>query len=786
MIAHESRLLILAVFVCLFASYTAVTLAQRISYASEFGRRRWLFLTALATGIGVWATHFIAMLAYTPGVPVSYAFLPTVGSLLVAVIMAGLAFFIDTRGKKVSILLLAAGTLGLGIGAMHHLGMAGMRVEGRLNHDHILTVLGVVFGVAGSVAMFRLIRRGTSFGRQAQAAGALAFAICGLHFTSMCAITVTPDPTIAVEHGFLSEQFLAFGVTLATLTILSFSLAGAILDRHMAERRLMEAQRLRGLANAALEGIVLLDENGAIVDANHSFLGLSGRRLATLQGMPFSVCFQNLNFGSGIRTAGYVGDAILVGAGGQEIATEVFFRPVQDRTQAKHVAIVRDIRERRAAEQQIDFLSNHDTVTGLANRAALTDRLEHSLMLARKGGRKVALYFIDIDTFKDINAQFGQRGGDELLKALATRLTATASDVDTVARLSADQFCILQENIENTEAADFLALRIRRALVQPFIVGEQMVTVTASTGIAIFPGDADSAEDLLLRAEVAVKRAKTEGRGRYCFFEHEIDRKLEERRALKQDLMGALGRHELFLVYQPQFRTADSRLTGFEVLLRWKHPERGMISPAEFIPLAEETGVINDISLWILNEACREAASWGEPLGVAINLSPVQFLEDGLVDLVDRITKRHGLHPERLELEVTEGVLIADEAGALEVLNALKALGIRLAMDDFGTGYSSLSYLQNFPFDKLKIDRAFVMQMEERPQSAAIVRGMIGLGHGIGVPVLAEGVETEAQLAMLREEGCDEVQGFLLGRPERIEVWADVVSPGGQRKEQGA
>ena len=341
-----------------------------------------------------------------------------------------------------------------------------------------------------------------------------------------------------------------------------------------------------------------------------------------------------------------------------------------------------------------------------------------------------------------------------------------------VARLSADQFCIIQENIESSESADFLALKLRQKFAAPFEVNGESFTLTACNGIALFPQDADDPENMLLRAEIAMKRAKAGGRNRYSFFEHAVEAELVERRALKHDLVDAIDRGELFLVYQPQYLTTDEALVGFEVLLRWKHPRKGMISPAEFIPLAEESGIINEISVWLLDEACREAASWDVPISIAVNLSPVQFLEQGLVEMVQRKLREHGLSPTRLEFEITEGVLIADEARALEILNKLKSLGIRLAMDDFGTGYSSLSYLQNFPFDKLKIDRAFVMQMAESKHSAGIVRGVIGLAHGLGIPVLAEGVETVTQLEMLKANRCDEIQGFLLGRPERIEVYA--------------
>lgn len=774
-IDHDIKLVLLAAVICALASFTSVSLALRAEETDGTARSRWLLLTALASGVGIWATHFIAMLAYDIGLAKSYDLLPTLLSVVIAIVLMGLGFGSYLRNRSGSGLVTGGAIIGLGIGAMHYTGMSGLHVWGVMSYDKAWIALSFILGITGAIGTLHLLKKLSGPRQLILTSIALTLAICGLHFSGMTALSVQADPSATAHEGVVSDSVLAMFVTLATVLILALSLIGATLDRHMAERRAQETRRLRGLANAAMEGIVLLDSEGRIVDANFSFLGLCGRHLATLKGMSFAVCFQNLKFGAGHRSAGYMNDAILIGTEGREIPTEIFFRPVPDHSDARTVAIVRDIRERHAAEQRIDYLSSHDSVTGLANRLLVPDRLAHSFNVARNSGKKVALHFIDVDSFKDLNIRLGHSGGDAVLKAVASRIKEAAREVDLVARISADQFCIVQDEIESGEGADFLALKVRQKLSKPIEVQGESLHVTACTGIALYPDDATEVEDLLLRAEIAMKRAKGEGRDRYSFFEHAIDEKLEERRALKQDLEGAIERGEMFLVYQPQYLTADEALVGFEVLLRWKHPVKGMISPAEFIPLAEESGIINEISVWLLNEACREAASWEVPVGIAVNLSPVQFLEEGLVDMVARKLRKHGLSPDRLEFEITEGVLIADEGKALSILTELKALGIRLAMDDFGTGYSSLSYLQNFPFDKLKIDRAFVMQMAESTHSAGIVKGVIGLAHGLGIPVLAEGVETTTQLEMLKANRCDEVQGFLLGRPERIETYASDV-----------
>ncbi|MFZ0841355.1 MAG: GGDEF domain-containing phosphodiesterase, partial [Xanthobacteraceae bacterium] len=303
------------------------------------------------------------------------------------------------------------------------------------------------------------------------------------------------------------------------------------------------------------------------------------------------------------------------------------------------------------------------------------------------------------------------------------------------------------------------------------------ISISASVGVAVFPGDGGDATTLVANADAALHRAKADGRGRVRFFDAEMDQRLRDRRALQQDLRAAIARGELALHYQPQARI-DRTIIGFEALVRWSHPTHGAVSPAMFIPLAEESGLISSISAWILREACREAAQWPEPLQLAVNLSPVQFHQDDLVELVGSTLNETGLDPNRLELEITEGILIDDYERAVTVLTNLKSLGVRIVLDDFGTGYSSLAYLQSFPFDKIKIDRSFIANLSVNPQSSYITRAIVTLGHGLGVPILGEGVETEEQLAFLRRESCDQVQGFLIGEPHPIGHYRAVTGAG--------
>ncbi|MET0446160.1 MAG: GGDEF domain-containing phosphodiesterase, partial [Pseudorhodoplanes sp.] len=338
-------------------------------------------------------------------------------------------------------------------------------------------------------------------------------------------------------------------------------------------------------------------------------------------------------------------------------------------------------------------------------------------------------------------------------------------------------FSIVAHLGADPQSVDDLCARLSAVLDNTLLIDRQNVRVRCSIGISVYPQDGADTESLIAHADLALDRAKAEERGTIRFFEAEMDHQIREKRLLQRDLVVALENEQFQLYFQPQ-AAADGTIVAFEVLLRWRHPERGIVSPAVFIPLAEETGLISAIDAWVLREACREAATWQNPLSIAINLSPVDFRSGDVPAMLAAVLEETGLAPERVEIEITEGVLIDDFAGAIAILRDIKALGVRVAMDDFGTGYSSLSYLQAFPFDKIKIDQTFVMKLESNPQSAAIVHAIIGLGRSLKLPVIAEGVETAAQLSFLAAEGCAEIQGFLIGRPYPISHYRKVVTMG--------
>ncbi|MCK9908560.1 EAL domain-containing protein [Microbacteriaceae bacterium K1510] len=466
--------------------------------------------------------------------------------------------------------------------------------------------------------------------------------------------------------------------------------------------------------------------------------------------------------------------AVVTPANGTRIVTATRLPVEGPRRKPQYlISLITDLTERKQDEQQLAHLAHHDPLTDLPNRFAFSDCIVATLDRARAADAPFAVLCIDLDRFKAINDVFGHATGDTLLREVARRLELV-SEGAFLARIGGDEFAIITPTGAQPEGADTLTRRLQAAFVHDIDIGGHAVRVSFTMGVAIFPNDGADAATLMANAEAALFRAKGEARGSVRFFEVAMDTALRQKRALQQDLSTAIAHGEMALHYQPQAEI-NGRITGFEALVRWHHPRLGLVPPITFIPLAEESGAIVALGEWILRAACREAAAWPRPLRIGVNLSPVQFHHGDLPQLVHQVLLETGLPPERLELEITEGVLIGDFERALSVLRRLKNLGVRIAMDDFGTGYSSLSYLQSFPFDKIKIDRAFIANLGRSEQAAAIVRSVIALGRGLSLPVLAEGVETEAQLDFLASEGCDEVQGYFIGMPKPIGDYADTI-----------
>ena len=439
----------------------------------------------------------------------------------------------------------------------------------------------------------------------------------------------------------------------------------------------------------------------------------------------------------------------------------------QDR-QARLVAVI-DVTERRRAEARISHMAHHDALTDLPNRLLFRERLDEALIRVRRHDESLAILCLDLDHFKDVNDTLGHPIGDKLLRQVSSRLRDCLRESDVVARLGGDEFAIIQTGIRTPEDASDFAIRLVDLVGEPYDIDGHHVIIGASVGIAVAPNDGDNPDRLLKNADMALYRAKGDGRGTFRFFEPEMDARVQARRALELDLRKALVAGEFEIYYQPLVNLREDAVTGFEALLRWKHPVRGMVSPADFIPLAEEIGLIVPLGEWVLRQACSQAATWPDHVKVAVNLSPVQFKSRNLLPAVMLALASSGLSAARLELEITESVLLSESEANLATLHQLRALGVRISMDDFGTGYSSLSYLRTFPFDKIKIDQSFVRELAANGDCMAIVRAVAGLGSSLGIPTTAEGVETNEQLEWLRSEGCTEVQGYLFSPPRPAE-----------------
>jgi diguanylate cyclase (GGDEF)-like protein/PAS domain S-box-containing protein len=424
-----------------------------------------------------------------------------------------------------------------------------------------------------------------------------------------------------------------------------------------------------------------------------------------------------------------------------------------------------DITERKRAEARLAFMAQHDGLTGLPNRNLLRQQMDEMLQHARRSSDKMAVLMLGLDNFKAVNDTLGHGVGDKLLRSVAKRLRSTLRKQDTLARLNSDEFAIVQSGLARPEDAVLLARRLLEAIGEPYLLDGHSVVIGASIGISMAPGDGEESEKLLKHADLALSRAKNDSRGTFSFFESGMDARAQGRRKIEIDLRDAIQGDVLRPYYQPLIDLSSGRITGFEALVRWPHPERGMVSPAEFIPVAEETGLINALGGLMLRRACMDAALWPDDVRVAVNLSSLQFRAGNLLSVVMEALKQSGLPAKRLELEITETLLLEKSSQVLATLHALRALGVRISMDDFGTGYSSLSYLRSFPFDKIKVDQSFVRGLGTNNDARAIVRAIISLGVGLGVTITAEGVETEAELACLRSEGCHEGQGFLFSHP---------------------
>jgi len=651
-VGHDLKLVALAAAICVLGSWLSFRLFDRGLKDGGLIALGWNFLAATAAGSSVWSTHFIAILAFKTGAPVSFDPVLTIVSLLIAIagIFAGLA----AMTLSIPFSAAAGGILvGLGVASMHYVGMSAYHIDGLVNWERTFVIVSVALIVVASMTALELMKHKDVKARPEKAAGIFAAGIVALHFTGMTAMTVTPLLLRGTSIQQSSYLAMAMAIALACIVIAGTGLTSFVIDH----------------------------------------------------------------------------------------------------------------RTRSDSDRKLYQMALYDSLTGLPNRQNFTDKLVAAIAQSDRTAEGFAFIGMDLDRFKEINDLWGHLAGDAVLAEVGERLAALKSERLFFARLGGDEFALICRCTDEKRVFEDM-MHIKNALVQPIALDDGTeVSIGVSLGAAFYPIDAPDAQELVSRADLAMYRAKASAITSICFYDSGMDEVVRQRKALAADLRNALANGELELYYQAQNVVETEEVTGYEVLLRWRHPGRGMVSPVDFIPIAEESGLIMEIGRWVLRQACEQAATWPNDLRIAVNLSPIQLNDPRLPSLVRKALDETGLAPHRLELELTESSIIENRERTLSLLSQIKALGVTIALDDFGTGYSSLETLRTFPFNKIKLDRSFMNQIEESPQARAIIRAVLAIGKSMDVPVLAEGVETRSQLEILRQEGCDAMQGFLLGRP---------------------
>jgi diguanylate cyclase len=653
-VEHDPWLVALAIAICTVGSFAIVQMFERASCTSGLQRLGWAFLTSVASGATIWCTHFVAMLAFRAGVPVTIDPVLTITSLVVAMVGTFLGISLAAWGTRPFHGMLGGAVFGSAIAAMHYMGMAAYRVDGivtwRIGYVIASLACSVVFaGAAFSVLRSNAVERH----RIVLGTALIVTAIATLHFVAMTAMRIAP-----------------------------------------------------------------LELSKTPLDAG----GLRALALATS------------------------------GVGAMVIIAGVF-------------AALIDRQMRLEAMRELTYMALNDTLTGLPNRSGFRIELVRRLDAAQAAGMRLGLCMIDLNRFKEVNDIHGHRAGDEVLAHLATRIKEDLGPDELVGRLGGDEFVALTQFSDDEQLTVF-AKRLDGHLKAPLLMEHFEARLGASIGVATFPSDGSTAEALINNADLAMYRAKREGSLGPCYYDPELDQQVRDLRELAADLRQALQKNELEVYYQVQTKAATGEVAGYEALARWTHPKRGPIAPSVFIPIAENNGLILALGEWVLRRACADAAKWKNDCKIAVNVSAVQLAHSDLPRLFHEVLLETGLPPRRLEIELTETAIMADRDRALHVLRQIKALGVTVALDDFGTGYSSLQTLRAFPFDKIKLDGFFAAELGRSAESTAIIRAVLALGKSLSIPVLAEGVETRAQLEILLREGCDEFQGYLLGYPK--------------------
>lgn len=907
---YDLRLVCLAALICIVTCLISMNLFVRANDAKRDRSLPWLFVAAMVFGAGVWATNFIAELAFEPGFTINYDAGLTAISFLAAIGAVWLGMLVAHRYAAP----VEGGTIiGAGIALMHYIGIAALRAPAQLHWDAGYVLASIAIAMTFAAAAMHVLVRGPALWGRLGAVVLLILGIVGVDFAAMAAVTLVPDPLIAVPGHAVAPTFLAFAIAAVMVLIVALGLLGVTVDNYLAERLRRSEDHLARAQRTAHTGSIEMDlRTGAIEWSGETFRifgldpklpapvgeaflalihpderaacetqgpahqsaassrphlprvdlrfrivkpdgavrwvhheselvldqhGAAARWIGTYRDVTeafeaeesFKLVFEDnpvpmwlfdpetLKFlavnDAAVVHYGYARESFLkltlldivpqrdrdaieyairnrptdgggpsrvwqhFKADGTKIDVITYWRNTMFCDRPAQLVAIMDVTEKRQAEARIAHMAHHDALTGLPNRLLFHERLDEALLRVCRDGENLAVLYLDLDLFKNVNDGLGHPAGDKLLVAVADRLRTCLRLSDMVARFGGDEFAVLQLGLAGPNEAGMLAERIVTLLNEPYDIEGHQVVIGVSVGIALAPADGETAEQLLGNADMALYQAKEDGRRNFCFFQPGMGASLRAHHTLGLDLRKALAAGEFEVYYQPLVTLETGVISGFEALLRWHHPLRGMVAPAKFIPVAEETGLIVPIGEWVLHQACAEAAAWPDGLKVAVNLSPIQFKKGNLPQVVLATLKNAGLPAARLELEITESIFLAESKTNLATLRRLRALGVGISMDDFGTGYSGLSYLRAFPFDKIKIDRSFISELGESGDCMAIIQAVTNLGSSLGIPTVAEGVETEEQRSLLRAVGCTEMQGHLFSQPIPASEIAELLSP---------
>ena len=758
---HNLLLVALAVAICAVGSIITARLLQRTMDSGGRPRVAWIFIGSIAAGSTIWCTHFIAMLGYEPGIAVSYDPAITVVSLILAVLGCAAAFGIASEKTRYAAKL-GGGVFGIAITSMHYCGMMAIAVNGTIEWNVWFIGLSILLSIVFGLLAFSEIDQSRTSRGIIIGAGLIALAIVALHFTGMVALSISPlvPRADAMLVNDMARDLIAFAVTGVGLLILAIGAMSYFLD---AQAREQFAASLHHLTQSVVDGIAVVRE-GRIVEANAELERMTGLNRSALVGRSM---MEFLKFGGVIPEATLL-TARLVPVSAAPVPVEFAVRTEVSPTDRKPLTVysVRDISQRVAQERRIMFLAEFDSLTGLRNRVSFLDRCAAMLDWSTHD-RLFAMLAIDLDRFKEVNDVHGHAAGDMVLRTAGARLKEILTRGQVGGRLGGDEFVVFTE-VSSTEEALALAEKAERAFSTEIEFQGALLQCRASVGVALYPRDGDQTDALLNNADLAMYRAKASSTDHVCLYEKTMDDAIRAQRRLVDEMRQGIASSEFELHYQVQVHLPDEKASGYEALVRWRHPTRGLVSPTEFIPIAEQTGLIVKLGEWILRTACEDACHWPDQLPVAVNVSAVQLEDPHFVSKVRNILRTTGLDPSRLELEVTESCFMGDKPAAHHALDQVKDLGVSISMDDFGTGYSSLALLNSFPFNKIKLDKSLIDQVHSNPKAKSIVKAVISLGDALAVPILAEGVEMVEQLDYLRAKGCTLVQGYYYGKPEPL------------------